>query len=218
MKHNKILLIAGASVATIALLAMLTYNFRHTQQFLSRYIDPPYLGYVAATGIELSVLALSVAIGLSKWHGMKTGWFWLVLVLVMAVSILANVTEGYREKYGEELVTATFPSIDPFQGIAALLATGGISITVMAVAEIAGRYTVQLATEGTEKKEGTPKSAAVGTVPRSRNGGGTMGAKAEQLILEDPTRGNAEIAKEIGARSASTVSKARTRLREQGKI
>ena len=90
MKSKK-LLIAGAVVASIALLAMLTYNFVHTGGLLASYVQPRGVGYAAAFGIELAVVALSVAIGTRRWHGMQTRWFEAVLAAVLLVSFMANV-------------------------------------------------------------------------------------------------------------------------------
>jgi uncharacterized membrane protein YphA (DoxX/SURF4 family) len=139
MRHNKILLVAGASVATVALLAMLAYNFRHTGQLLARHVDPPGYGYGAAAGIELGVLVLAVAIGTRKWHGLKTRWLEAVLVFVLAVSFLANVAEGHLERYGTDITSVTMTRIDWVQGLISLAATGLISVIVMAMSEIIGQ-------------------------------------------------------------------------------
>lgn len=50
-------------VAAVSLFALLTYTLVHTGGLLARYIHPPVIGYVAALGIELSIVSLSLRIG-----------------------------------------------------------------------------------------------------------------------------------------------------------
>jgi uncharacterized membrane protein YhaH (DUF805 family) len=144
MSHNKILLVAIVVVSVLALFCMLTYNWMHTGSLLASYIEPEILGYLAAAGIELSVVGLSITIGTRKWHELETSGFYIVLVLVVIVSFLANVSQGYYTRYGSHITTQTVTNMDWLQGIIGLAATGLISVITMTMAEIIGQYIVQI--------------------------------------------------------------------------
>lgn len=211
MKAKKVLPVVGMIIAVAALVLMLAYNFRHTGQLLARHVDPEWYAYGAAFGIELGILVLSVAIGTAKWHSLKVGWLWIVLALVLFVSFLANVSEGHLTRYGIDITQDSIKDIDPVQSVIGLAATGMISVIVMAMSEIIGQYVVQLA-DTREVRD----SAAVGTTQVSSNGTGKM-EKARQLILEHPDWQGVDIAAAAGC-NATTVSKVRKRLREEGLI
>ena len=46
-----------------ALALLLAYTWVHTGALLAGYVRPAYVGYLAAAGIELSVVTLSIRIG-----------------------------------------------------------------------------------------------------------------------------------------------------------
>lgn len=211
MKNNKVLLIVGSVVAVIALLTMLSYNFVHTGGLLASYVDPPIYGYIAAFGIELAVVALSVAIGTRKWHGLEAKWLGAVLISVLVVSFLANVAQGHLQRYKVDISTTTVTRIDLVQGIIGLAATGLISLIVFAMSEIAGQYIVQLADTEPETEDDR-----VETVYRSSNGAGKM-EKAKAFILEHPDWSGAQVATAADC-TQSTVSKAKRQLRQDGQL
>ena len=131
---NKIQLAAGI----ISLAALLTYTLIHTGGLLARYITPPWAGYVAALGIEIAIVSLSLRIGDLRKSGLNAGWFLFVLVSVVVVSALANVYEGFHTYYGQPLTVATVGNLDAIQAAIGLAATGLISLIVLALSEIIG--------------------------------------------------------------------------------
>lgn len=211
MRDNRGLLIGGAAVAGIALLAMLAYNFVHTGGLMASYVDPWWIGYTAAFGIELAVVALSVAIGTRRWHGMTSRWFEAVLVAVLFVSFLANVAQGHLHRYGQDITSGTFGSIDWIQGIIGLAATGLVSIIVMAMSEITGQYLVQLTGKGTVKDY-----VEMDGVPGSGNGQGKTD-QAKQLLLQNPQWTGARVARAVPC-DPSTVTKAKKQLKADGQL
>lgn len=128
-------------LSLLAMVAMLSYTFWHTGALLSRYIVPPALGYVAAAGVELTIIAMSIHFDLLA-DGSKTWWskglFVFVFLSTLAVSALANVSEGFYTAKGLTLTTSTFSQIDPLQAVIGVSATGLLSICVMSLAEILG--------------------------------------------------------------------------------
>jgi len=127
-------IIAGAT----SLIALLVYTFVHTGGLLSRYITPAAVGYVAAFGIELAIVSLSLRIGDLKRSKQNYGFFLFVLLSVVIVSALANIAEGFQTANGSPLSLENFQSLDIVQSIIGLAATGLISLIVLALSEIIG--------------------------------------------------------------------------------
>ena len=105
---NKIQIAAGV----VSLAALLTYTLVHTGGLLARYVQPAAVGYVAALGIEIAIVSLSLRIGDLRRSGLDTRWFLFVLVSVVVVSALANVYEGFHTYYGQPLTVATVGQLD----------------------------------------------------------------------------------------------------------
>ncbi len=124
--------------AGVSLFALLTYTLVHTGGLLARYINPPAVGYVAALGIELSIVSLSLRIGDMRRARQSDRFFIAVLVAVVTVSAVANIAEGFHTLHGQPLTAATIRQLDPLQAGIGLLATGLISLIVLALSEIAG--------------------------------------------------------------------------------
>ena len=122
----------------LALVALLAYTLVHTGGLLARYIEPAFVGYVAAFGIELSVVGLSLRIGDLKRNKQKASFFVFVLVAVVFVSALANIAEGFAHQQGYMVTVATISQLDPIQAVIGLAATGLISLIVLALSEIIG--------------------------------------------------------------------------------
>lgn len=135
----------------ISLVALLTYTLIHTGGLLSRYINPAYGGYIAAFGIELTVVSLSLRIGELRRYKQNVRFFLFVLVAVVLVSALANIAEGFYTNQSELLTVSNVSSLDPIQAIIGLCATGLISLIVLALSEIIGTD-VQSIVQESEKK------------------------------------------------------------------
>jgi len=126
----------------LSLAALLSYNFIHTGELLSKFIVISGIGYVAAFGIEACVVAMSV-----KMSDNPTKLVKFVLVTTLIVSGLANITQGYEAFYNEPLTVANIVKIDLIQSIVGLASTGLISLIVFALSDILGAETL-----GTRKK------------------------------------------------------------------
>ena len=125
-------------VGGLSLLALLSYTLVHTGGLLSSYVRPGTVGYVAAFGIELSIVGLSLRIGDLRKSGQDVKFFVGVLVAVVVVSALANIAEGFKVNQGVNLTFETVQRLDIVQAVIGLAATGLISLIVFALAEIVG--------------------------------------------------------------------------------
>lgn len=123
----------------VALFSLLTYTWLHTGALLARYIEPSQAGYVAAFGIEVAVVGLSLRIGDLKRSKQDARFFVGVLIAVVIVSAFANIAEGFAALNSDTLLTVeTVQSLDPIQAVIGLTATGLISVIVLAMSEIIG--------------------------------------------------------------------------------
>jgi hypothetical protein len=134
-------------LSIVTLVALLAYTFVHTGGLLSEYVNPPWIGYVAAFGVEAAIITMSIRIGKllrqlaqSAYKGAE-GWLSLLwqgstLLFVLAVSAAANVVEGHKVKYGLELTLSTIQNLDGLQLATGLLATGLIPVVVLSMTEI----------------------------------------------------------------------------------
>ena len=121
-----------------SLVTLLAYTFWHTGGLLARYIAPGALGYVAALGIELAIVSMSLRIGELGWRAPDAAPYKVTLILTLIVSALANVAEGHATKYGAELTRGALPALDPIQAIIGVSATALLSIVVYLLADIIG--------------------------------------------------------------------------------
>jgi hypothetical protein len=129
-------------LSLLALVCVLAYTFWHTGALLSRYIVPGLLGYVAAAGVELTVIGMSIQFrdivaSPGKSPGTKV-LFVFVFLAALAVSALANVSEGFRVASGVPLMSTTFSVMDPLVAVIGVSATGLLSLVVMSLAELLG--------------------------------------------------------------------------------
>lgn len=125
-------------VGIVSLVALLAYTLAHTGALLAQYVQLPLIGYVAALGIELSIVSLSLRIGELRKTRQSAGFFYFVLVSVVIVSAVANVAEGFHVAYGERLTLASVGKLDLLQAAIGVTATGLISLIVLALSEIFG--------------------------------------------------------------------------------
>ena len=49
-------------IGLLALIGVLIYNWTHTGGLLAGYVRPDFIGYIAAAGIELAIVGLSLRI------------------------------------------------------------------------------------------------------------------------------------------------------------
>lgn len=135
VKHKDSIRLVASLIALVTLLA---YTFWHTGGLLSHYINPGWIGYVAAFGIELSVVSLSLRIGELKRSGLSVKWFTSVLVAVVTVSTIANVSEGHLTLTDSPLTWQTAQALDWMQAIIGFTSTALISLIVFSLSEIIG--------------------------------------------------------------------------------
>ena len=146
-------------IGGLSLLALLSYTLVHTGGLLSSYVQPGIVGYLAAFGIELSIVGLSLRIGDLRKSGQDVRFFVGVLVAVVSVSAMANVAEGFRVSEGVKLTLATVTRLDIIQAAIGLSATGLISLIVFALAEIVGtdvNTVVKQAEKASKQDKGQP--------------------------------------------------------------
>lgn len=132
--NTKLQIIAGA----VSLTALLVYTLVHTGGLLATYVAPWQVGYIAAFGIELAVVSLSLRIGDLKRTGQDFRFFMFVLVSVVIVSALANISQGFTVAHKAEMTLQNIRQLDAIQAIIGLTATGLISLIVLALSEIIG--------------------------------------------------------------------------------
>jgi len=125
-------------VGLLSLVGVLAYNFTHTGGLLASYVEPRFVGYVAAFGIELAVVGLSLRIDELRRTQGQVAFHVLTLAAVVIVSALANIAEGYAVKFGEPLTSANIGLLDGVQVVVSLAATGLLSLVTFAIAEIVG--------------------------------------------------------------------------------
>lgn len=155
----------------VSLLALLVYTMVHTGSLLARYINPPQVGYIAAFGIEVAVVGLSLRIGDLKRSKQNTGFFYGVLLAVVIVSAFANVAEGFAALNNDSLLTLeTVSRLDPIQAIIGLTATGLISVIVLAMSEIIGTdITAVVKQSARDDKQLTELKHALSNVTKERD-------------------------------------------------
>jgi hypothetical protein len=187
-EHKRLIL--QTVITAVALVLVLVYNFVHTGGLLASYVNPWWVGYVAAFGIELAVVGLSLQIGYRRLRNHTTGFFYFVLIAVVVVSALANVSQGHLERYGGELTWQNVTMIDGLQVIVGIAATALLSLIVMAMAEIVGQFMDQAQAEPS-----LPPQAP------------TLAGRVQALAQENPDWSRLQLAEYAGC-SLSTVSRA----------
>ena len=125
-------------IGLLALAGVLLYNWTHTGGLLAGYVRPDFIGYIAAAGIELAIVGLSLRIADLRKQNIDARFFVATLIAVVVVSALANIAEGYAVKFGEVLTLANIGRLDIVQAVVSLAATGLLSLVTFALAEIVG--------------------------------------------------------------------------------
>ena len=126
------------AISLISLLSLLTYTLVHTGSTLSRYVHPSIVGYVAAFGMEVAVICLSLRISQLRRSKDSSDFFLFVLFGVVFVSAIANVIEDFSAIQSESLTLESLRQLDPIQAFIGVSATGLVSLMVLALAEIVG--------------------------------------------------------------------------------
>jgi len=127
--EQRAMILAGA----IGAISLLTYTFKHTGDFLARYIEPAGLGFLAAFGIEAIVVLMA-------WRLAKrtaNGFTQFALIAALVVSALANLYEGYFTRTGETL-SLSLAGYDIIEAVVLVLATAIMSLLVFALSDIVG--------------------------------------------------------------------------------
>jgi len=206
----------------IALVGLLVYTFVHTGGLLSRYVNPPFIGYVCALGIELSVVSLSLRIGDLRRSGQSAGFFWSVLLAVVVVSAFANTAEGYSAAYSRLLTLSSIGDLDIVQAVIWLSATGLISVIVLVLSEIIGtdvKQAVKLAEQGRRKEEReaeTPETPVVTLVSTTVNQRSERVRTLLAILDAEPDITPTQLATRLHT-SRTTVYKDLDRLRRNGR-
>lgn len=213
-------------VSIISLLALLTYTLVHTGGLLARYVQPTFVGYVAAFGIEASVVGLSLRIGDLRRTKQSIWFFMFVLVAVVAVSAIANIAEGFTTVQGEALTLTSIRSLDPLQAFIGLAATGLVSLIVLALSEIIGTDVDTAVKQAErERRKQSFNTEEVNDFPASIET--ARAAKTEQkeqakesllVYLADNPNATLSQAGDVIERSKATVSNYVNELEQDGRL
>lgn len=123
-----------ALTATL-LLAVLSYTFTHTGKLLSRNVEPYWVGYVTALGIEGVVALMAYRLATSKT---KSGVLKASLIAALVMSTVANLAEGHYARTGAELTWSTIPQLDLVVAFVWISANALVSFLVFAMSELIG--------------------------------------------------------------------------------
>lgn len=145
--------------AVLALIGLLAYTFVHTGGLMSRYIQPAFVGYMAAFGVELAVAGISFRLASLKRKQLTSRSLLFILTSALFVSALANISEGYSVRYGEPLTWANLGDIDYIQAVIGIAATGLISLMVFAISETIG-VDVETVVKQTEREQRQSEQAS----------------------------------------------------------
>lgn len=124
------------TLVLVFVLLLLSYTFIHTGAVLARYINPWQLGYVAALGIEGLIAVLSWR---RAFKAEATKTVSITLGIVLVISAVANLYEGYAVKEGQELTLSSLGNLDPIQAGVGVLVTAVIPFLVFMAGEVMGR-------------------------------------------------------------------------------
>ena len=205
--HRKTVQLA---LGLLSLVTLLAYTFWHTGGLLSRYIDPGWIGRVAAFGIELAIVSMSLRIGELGWTAPNARPYKWTLGLTLGVSAFANLAEGHAAKYGAELTANAVPDIDIIQGVIGVSATALLSIVVYLLADIIGSDVHR----PERQAERHPASAEQAEQKREQE---PNGDPLVSWLLSNPAASYQDIAKHLGV-SRSTAYNRVDKLIEQGVI
>lgn len=155
------------AIGVLSIIALLAYTWVHSGNLLARYVNPAFVGFLAAAGIELSIVGLSMRIGDLKKSGLDYRFFAFTLVAVVVVSALANIAEGFMVKYAEPLTINNVGKLDLVEAVILIAATGLISIVTLALSELIGQdvIAVQKAQKRAGRSEETLPAGGYTIVP-----------------------------------------------------
>ncbi len=147
-------------IGLVSLVGVLAYNWTHTGGLLASYVRPEFVGYVAAAGIELAVVGLSLRIDELRRANNAATFHLATLGAVVIVSAIANVAQGYLVKFGQELTSTNIVRLDAVQVVVSLSATGLLSLVVFALAEVVGHDIGATGTQPARNTDATPTQPA----------------------------------------------------------
>lgn len=123
------------ALTLLALIFFLIYNFFHTAAAMARYVNPPFIGYVAALGVEIAIVVLSIRIGDLRTQKKSAFMQFGILIGALSVSTLANLTEGFQVAYNQNFTINAFYALDQAQIVISIAMTALISFLVFMLTE-----------------------------------------------------------------------------------
>jgi hypothetical protein len=193
-------------VAIVSLFGLLMYTWVHTSALLARYVQPPFVAYVAAFSVETAIAGMTWRLARKQ---ARSSFLLFALIAALTISAGANIMEGYAERYGEGLTMANLGNIDPVQAVMGLAATGLLSLMVFAISEIIGSDVARV-TRQTERKQRSEQAALVTeqVVEQPEQPSEPVDYKIGVYLLKTnrPELGVTAIANELGC-SKATASK-----------
>jgi hypothetical protein len=160
-RKNWIMIVIGV----LSIVGLLSYTWIHSGNLLASYVNPPFVGFLAALGIELSIVGLSMRIGELKKSGLDYRFFAFTLIAVVVVSAVANIAEGFMVKYGEALTIGNIGKLDLVEAFILLAATGLISLVTLALSEIIGQDVIQVQKAQKKAEQSETKPGGYTIVP-----------------------------------------------------
>jgi hypothetical protein len=176
---------------------VLSYTFWHTGALLANYIEPGVLGYVAALGIELAVVTMSImftTITRGKNSPSTKVIFWFVFISALSVSALANIAEGFKTYTGLTLTLETVKEVDGLVALVGVSATGLLSLIVMSLSELLGTSFGVVSDWVSSTSKVTPKGD-----------GKSKAAPDSKVTLKDDTESGVEPGSKVTPKSDSKV-------------
>ncbi len=160
-KKNILMIIIGI----ISIAGLFAYTWVHSGNLLARYINPSFIGFLCAAGIELSIIGLSMRIGELKKSGLDYRFFAFTLIAVVVVSAAANIAEGFYVRYNEPLTINNFSKLDLVEAIILIGATGLISVVTLALSELIGQDVI--AVQKAQQKKSGATSGGYEVIPNT---------------------------------------------------
>lgn len=201
--------------AVLALIGLLAYTFVHTGGLMSRYIQPAFVGYMAAFGVELAVAGISFRLASLKRKQLTSRSLLFILISALFVSALANISEGYSVRYGEPLTWANLGDIDYIQAVIGIAATGLISLMVFAISETIGvdvetvvRQTEREQRQAEQGKQTEPEPQVAPVIETEVQTQGEQGERSYRddvfaILNQGEQLGPTEMARRIGTTKAT---------------
>lgn len=133
--------ISTSAFLVFVILTQLQYVFLHTSSLLIRLVEYPISAYIAAFGIEITIIIISFDIGARQGKEESTWHLKGILLFALFSSACANIIEGFLIRTKNDLEAwADVIKLGWVQAGVAFLFTAGIPLLVYALSDTLGLY------------------------------------------------------------------------------